>query len=298
MVPQTLPNVYPGLPFTLSVLKKDAYNQTILSDSNSFLQAFTSHNQALSADPFVSILGNGLAKMESGIALYSIAVKPTFASVNIETASTALETQPYIYLAGLDAQTGIMIQSAVIKVLVEQGEQVCPRGYILAFDKDTSENGTAVCTLCKPGSYSINPLARLPGTGALGPSCVNCPAGGNCEKGGGDVAFAVGNWTPVRGMYVLTGCPGGYQLINSTSGSSKGIFSNNLQQCRGCRLDQYIIDPNSDDCQACPAGNSPPETCLVFICSWFNCKTRTYCLRLALISSESVQVPCVWTVQV
>jgi hypothetical protein len=48
----------------------------------------------------------------------------------------------------------------------------------------------------------------------------------------------------------------GHQLINSTEGTSKGIFSQVLQNCKPCLPGQYIINPNTDVCVQCPQGQS------------------------------------------
>jgi len=64
-------------------------------------------------------------------------------------------------------------------------------------------------------------------------------------------------WKETATMYILTSCPPGYQLINSTDGDSSGIFSHDSQECKACKAGQYIIDPNTDSCQLCPAGKKP-----------------------------------------
>ena len=144
------------------------------------------------------------------------------------------------------------MQSEVMLLNLQQGDSVCPQGYILVLDQNGATNGSAACSFCKPGTYSINPLAG-PTTGT--PACFVCPAGGDCTKGGADVQFNKnGSWAVMRGEYVLTSCPAGYQLINSTAGTSKGVFSSTLQQCRACLPGQYIVNPNTDECQQCPPG--------------------------------------------
>ena len=67
-------------------------------------------------------------------------------------------------------------------------------------------------------------------------------------------------WKPRGGLYVLVNCPPGYQLLNSTQGTSHGMFSPDIQQCRPCPAGQYIINPNTDECQDCPPGKN--RTCL------------------------------------
>ncbi len=143
--------------------------------------------------------------------------------------------------------------SGMWPMAIQQGVNICPPGYILALDQQGSSSGLASCVFCKAGTYSIHPLAYAPGSAVVA-ACVNCPAGGDCTNGGAEVQFKIGVWTDCEGIYILIQCPAGHQLINSTAGTSSGIFSSNLQQCRPCLPGQYIINPNSDDCQDCPPG--------------------------------------------
>lgn len=47
----------------------------------------------------------------------------------------------------------------------------------------------------------------------------------------------------------------GHTLINSTTGTSKGTFSAEIQKCEPCGTQtQFILNPNTDTCQPCPAG--------------------------------------------
>ena len=137
---------------------------------------------------------------------------------------------------------------------------MCPAGYVLNLQQAVSAGAApAVCTLCKQGTYSLQPLASVLGASGAAPACIGCPAGADCANGGADVLLTVGSWIDVDGVYVLRSCPAGHQLINSTSGSSRGVFSNSLQECRACVAGQYIIDPNHDQCQPCPPGPRLPR---------------------------------------
>ena len=123
-------------------------------------------------------------------------------------------------------------------------------------------NSPAVCTFCKEGTYSLSPLASAPGASTLAPACLTCPAGLDCY-GGADVKQKVikSTWLAVNGVLHLISCPPGTQLINSTSGTSRGVFSSDVQQCRACAPGQYIIDPDADECQQCPPGTVSPIHC-------------------------------------
>ena len=244
--------VYPGIPFSLIVVKKDAYNQTIATDKSSVLQIFQSINYTRQADPFISLLGITIVKMEEGLATISIAVKPTFSGIQMEQNQANLISEPYIFLEGSDAQSGLIMQSPVLYIPLLSGDAVCPRGSILSIDSGQGNDlsGPGVCVTCSPGSYSLNPLAgRL-----QAPSCLNCPAGGNCIQGGSSVQFAVGLWTILDGtFYYLESCPAGFELVNSSQGTSWGNFDHDNQICQPCKQNEYIVDYMSQ-CQACPLG--------------------------------------------
>ena len=60
-------------------------------------------------------------------------------------------------------------------------------------------------------------------------------------------------WVASKGIYRLIHCPPGHQLVNSTDGTSKGVFSQALQSCKPCLPGQYIIDENYV-CEDCPLG--------------------------------------------
>ena len=243
-------HVFAGLPLSLTVQKKDAYNHTITSDSSSLLQANLPSNDAASA----FIFGSSIAKFGEGVASFSFAIIPSFTVINFQAGFVSTGCQLNLYLAGTDLQTGSSMLSDKFPVYIQQGSAVCPAGYILMFTQEGIVNGSAVCTLCKQGTYSIQPLAHL--RGSIIPACIGCPAGADCTSGGADVKFDVGDWIVVNGLYVLVSCPPGYQLINSTAGTSKGVFANNLQECRACLPGAYIINPNIDECQQCPPGSS------------------------------------------
>ena len=113
-------------------------------------------------------------------------------------------------------------------IMMKTGKNMCPSGQIFSLDS-FSMYGSAVCIYCKQGTYSVNPLA--PGSNQLLqiPACLNCPSGGNCIDGGNSVQFSVGSWKILNGMYVLINCAAGYQSINSTPGTSRGVFSHGAQ---------------------------------------------------------------------
>ena len=248
----TMDAIYAGVPFNLTVTKLDAYGNTILSDSTSVLQVVVGSSDEQGP---AAIIGSSLAQLTHGMAKLQFAVQPTFSFISVQNESALLSGACSFYMDGSDSEAGGDMVSDIIPLNVQQGPEVCPPGYILLPDtsQQVATKGPAVCQLCKPGTYSILPLARVPGSG-MTPSCIDCPAAGICTKGGDEVKFEVGNWTAIDGMYILTECPEGFQLINSTTGTSKGEFSNTAQECKACLPEQYILNPNTDTCQNCPPG--------------------------------------------
>ena len=249
--------VFTGVPINFNITKQDGYGSIILSDSSTLLQAFPS-TAAGPSDDHTVLIGSAAAPMVKGVAAFSFAVKTTF-FIELPVRSATLFAPTSLSIQGVDAQSGDTIGTGLIPVDMQQGVNVCPPGYILDLDRQGASTviDAAVCTECKPGSYSFSSMANLPGSQT--PACLSCPAGCECIAGGTDVQCKVGMWRPVSGIYMLVSCPAGYQLVNSTAGTSRGIFSSVLQQCRACLSGQYIIDPDTDICQDCPPGLIPRE---------------------------------------
>jgi serine/threonine protein kinase len=249
--------LYAGVPFNLSVRKLDAYGNTILSDSNSVLQVIATSNSdghgSNLLDSSVSIVGPYLAQLSRGVANFLFAVEPTFSLIDLQSGTANLSASSYLFLKGADSQAAALMISELVPLNLQQGINVCPAGYIPVLGQHDASKGPAVCQLCKAGTYSLSPLAHMSGSSPA-PNCINCPVAGICTEGGTDAQFEVGTWAVVGGIYVLTSCPEGFELINSTAGTSKGEFSNDAQQCRACLSQQYILDPNRDTCQTCPPG--------------------------------------------
>ena len=245
--------IFPGLPFTLVAFKKDAYNQTILSDSDSILQAYLYVNETKKSVQTVAFTGSNLAKYVQGKAVFDLSIRASVVD-NLYNQS-ALQAQYLVQIEGSDSQTGRMMLSSKMLLALGDKHGICPSGYILEMYLGLW-NGEAACSFCLSGTYSIDPLVSSPDSYNPTPSCIGCPAGGDCSQGGSIVQFQVGKWGILNGIYILQSCPAGYQLINSSSGGSAGLFSNELQQCRKCPMGKYIINSNTDECQSCPAGDS------------------------------------------
>jgi hypothetical protein len=253
-VPKSL-STYSGGTVAFTVLKKDAYNQTMLSDSLSVLQIHSSLNGSGQVDPSISLLGTTYVELKQGAATLQIQIEPTYSAVKSVSGTTVLQTAPFVYLDGQDKQAGLTtMRSSAIPVALSSGFTVCPRGYILAFKTANVFNGSALCQRCPAGTYSVSPLASRDGLSNANPACLNCPAGASCLQGGSDVKFILGNWTEQNEQYRLVHCPPGTQLVSSTSGASSGPFSHDAQQCKPCQIDEYILDPDNDVCRKCPPG--------------------------------------------
>ncbi len=256
--PDDLVTISPGLNFGLSVFKKDSYNQTINTDSTSVIQAHAvldkneNHLGAAVADESVTLVGSTLSRLQDGIGTFAFAIKPRYSAISFLERITTMVSRPHILFDGIDVDTARSMQSGVFAIQMSFSTNVCPLGYILELDTATA-NGSAGCTQCKPGSYSVNPLAPSPYSADLQrPSCLNCPVGGNCAKGGAEVVFDVGNWTVENGIYILLDCPRGYQLVNTTSELQNGPFSPDAQQCKACSSSEYKIHSRKGSCQQCP----------------------------------------------
>ena len=251
------PGSFAGLPFSIHALKKDAYNQTISSDSESIVQVFQYTQSLQSTFGALKISGNSIARFSSGDITLILNINPIFSFVDPYAGQSPLQYETELYLIGADSQTrtASTLRSVPVRVPFHTGRSVCPKGYVLSFDQQGSAcvNCSAGCVFCKSGTYSINPLAPDPASPSFAPSCLNCPVGGDCSLGGYDVRFEVGDWVESDFAYLLVSCPPGYQRI-AVSPTSKLSADHDFQQCKQCLAGQYIIRPNVDTCQTCPEG--------------------------------------------
>jgi hypothetical protein len=243
-------SVYPGMSISIAVQKMDTYNQVISTDSSSVLQVYPSPNSRL------SILGQTIARMHAGRAVFEIAIKPVFAWVDAVFHVASLVHAPEIYIEGSDSFepfTQSAMTSNPVTFQFSQGDHVCPVGYILKLDTPIGGSRAGTCYFCSEGTYSLYPLFGASNTS--NPTCVPCPLqalqNGDCMKGGGVVNFSVGRWEVSDGIYRLAGCPPGHQMINSVG----GLFSYQIQECLRCGPGQYILDSSNTNysCQRCPA---------------------------------------------
>mmetsp|Transcript_4944 Transcript_4944/g.15471 ORF Transcript_4944/g.15471 Transcript_4944/m.15471 type:complete len:348 (-) Transcript_4944:821-1864(-) len=203
---------------------------------------------AYQVDSGVSISGQFIGLLAFGKMALTLGLKPTYQLVDTQHGVTHLRRNVSLYVYGTDALTGDRMESALYFPPLATGFDVCPRGYTLQLESAANGDQTGFCSRCENRQYSVSPLA---GPTAGVPSCFNCPPSGDCA-GGDDVTFSRGTWEIRQGMYMLVGCPRGYQLVNSIG----GVFSHDVQDCVQCGSTQYIVDSNNSafECQNCPLG--------------------------------------------
>eukprot|EP00961_Rhodomonas_salina_P101948 1371502-Rhodomonas_salina.4 len=71
-----------------------------------------------------------------------------------------------------------------------------------------------------------------------GRSLLTGTGDGTTQPGSSLEAFELENW--------------GFELVNSSTGTSSGEFSHFFQQCIPCLETEYILNPNRDRCQVLP----------------------------------------------
>jgi hypothetical protein len=247
---------YAGVMVSLVATKLDQYDQIINTDSTSTLQAYTgvkniralvysSENDLNSAlmiepDPLVILLVSTIARLQAGRAYFSLELKPTFESSSIsfgKRPELMIGRTPHLYLKGEDATIQGTMTSELIPIPLSLTP--CPQGSVLSLDPGDCTPSQdclskyprrGVCAVCKPGTYSLDPLASPHGFGT-DPACLKCPAGGDCTAGGSIVQFKRGDWFEENGTYVLKSCPQGYKVV--TTGSDI-VAIHDSQICEVC----------------------------------------------------------------
>ena len=232
---------HPGLPFTVVVVKKDSYNQTIASDSLSIIDTFVSQAQSRFTTPVISDIS--ISRMKHGEGKIVMIIRPGVSETDSSENLVVFASDSIAYFKGLDAESirsNIVMQSHTLHISFSNRSNVCPTGYILQVDGF----GWASCTYCGSGTYSLNPLkGRF--AGQL-PACLNCPPYSVCS-GGSNVVLPVGTWEQFDGMFRLIDCPNGTALIGANGGNS---------ECVQCIPGQYILDPKLPPCVHCPLGGA------------------------------------------
>jgi hypothetical protein len=126
-------------------------------------------------DRSVSFLGAIITVFEEGRALFSIAVKPTFANVSKLEDRTALLRQPFLYISGTDLATGGAMETDVLKVhLATHSRSACRLGAVLVLDDSNTMPTPGACVQCSPKNYNVKALTGV---------CLACPPSAECFNG-------------------------------------------------------------------------------------------------------------------
>jgi hypothetical protein len=153
---------YAGVEMQVQVFKVDRYDQVMTSDSTSSLQLYSSLGESRSSDPSVTFIGSTFSVFREGISVFQFAVRPTFATVSVETGKTALYSQPKAYIAGTDSELGAKMSTHVLSIVLASGvEPPCRPGSVLILNAEMSDGigRPGSCAPCKIGQYSSHPLS-------------------------------------------------------------------------------------------------------------------------------------------
>uniref|UniRef100_A0A7S0MMZ5 Tyrosine-protein kinase ephrin type A/B receptor-like domain-containing protein n=1 Tax=Cryptomonas curvata TaxID=233186 RepID=A0A7S0MMZ5_9CRYP len=190
--------IFPGLTFPVFVRKLDFYNQTVTSDSSTFLKIQTEpsahSNLGVTGSLLAAVIsGEAVFQLVSGCATVVVAVQPYIATIEADVGLAVLAGEVVVYAEGVDDQSFIVLRSSTKIVEFGSGAGICPRGYILALDPSPLQVAPRLgqCVFCSPGTYSVNPLYEgsvIVGEGlklgiSKSPKCLPCPAGGVCVGG-------------------------------------------------------------------------------------------------------------------
>ena len=161
---------YAGVGLELEVLKKDAYGNTILSDTGSAVQIKTGLAGTYDVDDSTSLTGSIFSVLISGRTQFTNAIKPTFVKA-ADSDEVQTKRLPFIYVEGTDGNGANMRSNVLQAHLVSSSSMasICPSGYILSPDGtiDRVAGSPAVCTLCASNTYVLNPLSAE--------GCIACP---------------------------------------------------------------------------------------------------------------------------
>jgi hypothetical protein len=100
--------INPGLAFSVSVWKVDFYNQTVTSDSSTFLKI----QGSVVAGPLLAamISGEAVFQLIRGHATVSIIVQPYIAAIEADSGRTLLASEVAVYAEGIDFESSTMLR--------------------------------------------------------------------------------------------------------------------------------------------------------------------------------------------
>jgi hypothetical protein len=107
--------VHPDLSFPVLVRKVDYYNQTVASDSASYLQIRSGTATNSSGDRKVSGLaavlsGTTVFVLQGGTASVKVALRPYMGTVDVASGSTQIAGDTLIYVDGIDNETSLQLR--------------------------------------------------------------------------------------------------------------------------------------------------------------------------------------------
>ncbi len=101
---------HPGLSFDISLRKVDFYNQTVASDSSSFLKIHSEPYRSSELARAATVKGQVVFLLDGGISTTKVEVLPYILSVVQSLRFTRLEVETAIYAEGLDNETSIILR--------------------------------------------------------------------------------------------------------------------------------------------------------------------------------------------
>jgi hypothetical protein len=106
----TVDPISPGLPFSLSAWKVDFYNQTVTSDSSTFLK-IQSRPSSDGNGPLLAavVSGDTVFQLDHGCATVLVAVTPYIATIDAGAGFTHLAGEVTIYAEGIDDQSSSIL---------------------------------------------------------------------------------------------------------------------------------------------------------------------------------------------
>jgi hypothetical protein len=115
--------INPGLAFSVSVWKVDFYNQTVTSDSSTFLKIQAeplAHSGSGVTEPLLAavVSGEAVFQLIRGHATVSVIVKPYFAAIVADSGQTLLASEVAVYAEGIDDESSTMLRCIVSSVYV------------------------------------------------------------------------------------------------------------------------------------------------------------------------------------
>jgi len=233
----------------LTVLKKDMYNQDMLSDSTSQLQVWEADDDSVSFPR-----GSRLAKFTNGQANFSFALKPTFAegstSLLVQPGWSQAELGPRLYFEGVDSardspRVSMQTVPALVVHITQTDKSVCPPGSVLRLDANIKRSGgiPGECVQCQAGTYSLSPLG----------GCADCPRGAQCLNVDVDNCSECIEGASFKAISLDRGGNSTWtkEIVNQGSNEEHRL---RITSCpRGYALIRDPGNPQGDLCEACPA---------------------------------------------